>query len=97
MTNIHKAKREAQCLGIGPKSVHTRESPGNTRTLSVLCGPAGEFSEGPLCGWPNLLVGLQEPTLIVPYRGVTERNLRRSGQKRLQAIERKHCCCLAEN
>ena len=36
-----------------------------------------EFSEGTLYEWPSLLVGVQEPTLIVPYlRRVTERTLR---------------------
>lgn len=60
------------------QSVYARESPRNTLTLSVFPGPAGEFSEGSLCGWPNLLVGLQESTLLSLIKGVTERKLRRS-------------------
>lgn len=62
-------------------------SPGNTLTLSVLYGPAGEFSEGTLCEWPNLLAGLQEPTLIVPYLRVTEKNLRSWVEEALNKVE----------
>lgn len=72
-------EKEAQCLWTRPKSVSTWESLGNSLTLSVLYALTGEFSEGTLYEWPNLLVGVQEPTLIVTYlRRVTERNLRKS-------------------
>ena len=89
LSPLSQTKRERLRAGAQDQQICLLGSPRGTHWPCLSSLVLLEFSEGTLYEGPNLLVGIQEPTLIVPYlRRVTERIL---------SLQTFHGHCLEKN